>query len=388
MTAQPPPFPVHVLTGALGVGKTTAIAHLLATKAEDERWAVILNEFTETGIDALTLAAAARGAYDVRLVPGGCLCCASELDFTRTLVQLVREQRPVRLLVEPSGIGHPAAIAEELLQHEARGHLKLAGIICLVDGLRATQLLAELDAEAAGTVAARSVERDQFEVSDVLVLSKADLATEAQRYAFQALAVRSFPPKRWVGEMTDGQLPPEALALREAAPTFWPARPHEHTHERAGGATAEAVASLDWPALDEGPVIRRITRRLGRAGVSWVFPAGAVFARLVLLRFLSGDAGSSEAIAVERAKGVFRTGPHAWWRLQRHAGGADAAESSWRLDSRIEVMFAPTVAGAALDEPALLAAIDAWETAFRRSLDTARAAPVNLAAPASSTPAA
>ncbi len=386
--ALPPPFPVHVLTGPLGVGKTTAIAHLLGTKAEDERWAVILNEFTETGIDALTLAAAARGAYDVRLVPGGCLCCASELDFTRTLVQLVREQRPVRLLVEPSGIGHPAAIAEELLQHEARGHLQLAGIICLLDGLRAAQLWAEWQAtqaaEAAGLpLPERSVERDQFEVADVVVLSKADLATPEQRAAFAALTAAAYPAKRWVGEMVDGELPAAALSPRSAdqrSPVFLPARPTLHAagqHEHGG---RDEVVGIAWPEMGGGEVVRRTTRRLGRVGVSWVFPATCLFARLPLLRFLESHpvgermAAPTAAWAVERAKGVVRTGAYAWWPLQSSAGGVGARESQWRLDSRLEVMFLTNG-----DDTALAAGIEAWERALRQSLAIASAAPVNLA---------
>ncbi len=421
----PPPFPVHVITGALGVGKTTAIAHLLANKPEEERWAVILNEFTETGIDALTLAAAARGAYDVRLVPGGCLCCAGELDFTRTLVQLVHEQRPVRLLVEPSGLGHPAAIAEELLQHEARGHLQLGGILCLVDGLRAERLWAEMEAarlavaEGAAALPERSTERDQFEVADVLVLSKADLATPAQRAAFAALAAASDPPKRWVGEMVDGQLPEAAWTLRDplrdvpavallaagtasaaqapsGLPSRWPLSAHRpalhaaehaaahtaHAHPPTDGAAMEPLVVLAWPEVT-GPVVRRITQRLGRYAVSWTFPAPLVFARLPLLRFMqSGGAGTAQ-VTVERAKGVFRTGPNDWWNLQQYAGGVGAQPSGWRLDSRLEVLLLPAPVGAA-DAPvaaqqAMLQVVAAWEAALQQAEACARQAPVNLA---------
>jgi len=376
-----PPFPVHVITGPLGVGKTTVIGHLLAHKGEDERWAVILNEFTETGIDALTLAAAARGAYDVRLVPGGCLCCAGELDFTRTLVQLVREQPPVRLLIEPSGIGHPAAIAEELLQHEARGHLRLAGIVCLLDGLRAERLWAEWQAVDAALAEGRepperSIERDQFEVADVAVLSKADLATPAQRAAFHSLVEACFPAKRWSGEMVDGALPVEALMPRtpgQGRGAVLPVRPALHAAAAHHHGDGDEVTSLVW---SEGAGVRRLTRRLGRVGVSWMFGAEQQFARLPLLRFLERQVARMETgtVRVERAKGVMRTGGHAWWALQLHAGGIGAAETPWRLDSRLEVMFLP---GA--DETGLAAAIDEWEAALRASLATARGAPVNLA---------
>ena len=108
------PVPVWVVTGPLGCGKTTILAHLMADKPPDKRWVVLLNEFTDAGIDALTVAAAAQGAYDVRLVPGGCLCCAGEADFRRTLQELLAPEGnpPARILVEPSGIGHPAGIVE------------------------------------------------------------------------------------------------------------------------------------------------------------------------------------------------------------------------------------------------------------------------------------
>jgi len=65
----------HVITGSFGSGKTTAIRRLMAQKPEGELWVVILNEFTDAGIDALQVAQSARGKYDVRLVAGGCLCC-------------------------------------------------------------------------------------------------------------------------------------------------------------------------------------------------------------------------------------------------------------------------------------------------------------------------
>ena len=61
----------HVITGSFGSGKTTAIRRLMSTKPESELWVVILNEFTDAGIDALQVAESARGSYDVRLVAGG-----------------------------------------------------------------------------------------------------------------------------------------------------------------------------------------------------------------------------------------------------------------------------------------------------------------------------
>ena len=55
------PIPTNLISGFLGAGKTTAILHLLRQKPADERWAVLVNEFGEIGIDGAILAG--EGAY-------------------------------------------------------------------------------------------------------------------------------------------------------------------------------------------------------------------------------------------------------------------------------------------------------------------------------------
>jgi G3E family GTPase len=323
-----PPIPTHVITGSLGVGKTTAIARLFAAKPESERWVVILNEFTESGIDVLTVAGQARGEFDVRLVPDGCLCCASELDFTRTLRELVRGQRPARLFVEPSGIGHPAAIVEELLTHQSHGALSLESVVCLVDPSRVAPVLA-----GAG------VARDQAEVADVLVLSKADLATAAQKSVFASLAAEFYPPKRWIGMAPHGELPAQALAPPAPRAPFaiLPPAPAEH-------ATGPSVPSENTPLPALGAE-RRASTRLARGVAAWTFERRIGFARPRLLARLERSA----ELGAERVKGVFRTGPEHWALVQVVDGRVEMQESSWRRDSRVEVLLAP---GAAPDWPA------------------------------------
>lgn len=66
--------PTNIITGFLGVGKTTAILHLLATKPAHEKWAVLVNEFGEIGIDGAIMSE--QGAM-IKEVPGGCLCCTA-----------------------------------------------------------------------------------------------------------------------------------------------------------------------------------------------------------------------------------------------------------------------------------------------------------------------
>lgn len=350
-----------VITGALGAGKTTAIARLMAEKPPDENWIVILNEFTESGIDALTVAGGARGVFDIRLVPGGCLCCAGELDFARQLRELTRVTRPDRLIIEPSGIGHPAAITEELMQHQTYGSLAIESIVCLVEPKRAGELLA----------AAESVERAQAEVADVLVLSKAELASDTERAAFDALVSGLYPPKRWSGEMRAGELPRQAIAphageriassvarsgahAREAASAQHTDHHGDHDHD-----ANDAPAPRDSPAepikLGAFTAARRTQSAVGRQGVAWTIDRSAVFARPRLLALLNSAGEGAPLDGIERFKGVFRTGPETWLLVQRAGDELSAQESSWRRDSRAEALF---VAGASAHPSAIEAALE------------------------------
>ena len=76
-------IPTNIITGFLGVGKTTAIMQLLKTKPENERWAVLVNEFGEVGVDGSLLKPEDKSSQDVFIseVPGGCMCCAAGLPM-------------------------------------------------------------------------------------------------------------------------------------------------------------------------------------------------------------------------------------------------------------------------------------------------------------------
>ena len=78
----------NLITGFLGSGKTTSILHLLANKPTDEKWAVLVNEFGEVGIDGALLADS--GAL-LKEIPGGCMCCVNGLPMQVGLNTLQRK---------------------------------------------------------------------------------------------------------------------------------------------------------------------------------------------------------------------------------------------------------------------------------------------------------
>lgn len=321
-----PSIAVNIITGALGAGKTTAIARLLATKPSQERWVVILNEMTDAGIDALTVASAAVGAYDVRAIPGGCLCCTGEEDFQQQLGHLVLE-RPTRILIEPSGIAHPGAVIDELRVYERAGSLQLLSTIVLLDAPRLHVL----------TSPQLSTEREQVEVADVLLLSKAELATHDEQQQFLSAASNLFPPKRWIGLCASGNLPVEALQPPSADFSFESMASAGRTpHRHASPHAHRDIVAREF-AFRRSIIQARTQHLLGRWACGWNIPSEVIFDKQ---RW--GQVERSPLMeGVERLKAVLRMGIEHRLLIQCDRGEFSLTEVTWRQESRIEVQMKP-----------------------------------------------
>lgn len=127
---------VSIITGFLGVGKTTFIKNLLSLRPANEKWAVIVNEFGQVGVDALLLE---DKSVVIKQIPGGCACCAAQLPFQLALNQLLKTDKPNRILIEPSGLGHAKEIANILQQSQYDHWLTLNSVVTLVDPMQFQQ---------------------------------------------------------------------------------------------------------------------------------------------------------------------------------------------------------------------------------------------------------
>ena len=179
--------------GFLGAGKTTAILNLLKQKPADEKWAVLVNEFGQVGIDGAIFAAS--GAI-VREVPGGCLCCAVGLPFQVAVNRLLTDVRPDRLLIEPTGLGHPKRVLDRLAGGYFRTVLDVRASICLVDPRKLS--------DSRYTSHENFV--DQIALSDVLAANKMDMANQAAVESFERWANGSRPRKAVIAQTVQGQL--------------------------------------------------------------------------------------------------------------------------------------------------------------------------------------
>lgn len=200
---QRSPIPTNLITGFLGVGKTTAIRALLADHPADQHWAVLVNEFGEVGVDRALID---QPEITVQEVAGGCLCCVSAPAFTTALNRLIRQHRPDRILIEPSGLGHPARVLETLTGPLYAGVLDVRATVCLLDArhLRSTRHLAH------------ETFADQIHLADVLVANKADCYSDADRAAFEDFITRVQPVKRRIGITEQARFDPDWLDLRRS----------------------------------------------------------------------------------------------------------------------------------------------------------------------------
>ncbi|MBM3115881.1 CobW family GTP-binding protein [Jeongeupia naejangsanensis] len=315
-------IPVNLVTGFLGVGKTTALTRLLADKPANEYWAIIVNEFGEVGIDGATLSSNGED-LNVAEVPGGCICCTTSPMLRTTLTKLARGRRPDRLLIEPSGLGHPAGIVDLLRDPFLSKAYQTRAVITLIDPRHL--------GDARYTT--HETWRDQIELADVLVLNKTDLADADQLAYAHRFAAALYPPKLDVVEARQGAFDPALLDLSLLAER-WPAASGVKTAAHALAPRRTVVnaraAPLFWPE-------RNLQTSLDSESCGWVFPPETQFDSALLAELF--EAAGQHLPGLTRAKGVFNT-ERDWYRLDWVDGMTGAAVSAYRRDSRAEFIVA------------------------------------------------
>ncbi|GAB3420307.1 GTP-binding protein [Haloparvum alkalitolerans] len=181
-------IPVTILSGSLGAGKTTLLNHLLR-HAGDRDVAVLVNDMGDVNVDADLVAEGSDLDVEggVAELSNGCICCELQDDLETAVVRLARNREFDHLVVESSGISEPAPVAR-LFTTESRV-AALYDVNALVTVVDARQFR---DAFAGEGTPERRADPDaderplsdllveQVEVSNVVLLNKADLCTDAE----------------------------------------------------------------------------------------------------------------------------------------------------------------------------------------------------------------
>lgn len=301
-------IPTHVIAGPLGAGKTSLIRQLFAQRPAAERWAVLVNEFGQIGLDAALLAQSDDGIA-IGEVAGGCLCCVNGMPFQVGLGRLLRKARPDRVFIEPSGLGHPHQLLMQLAQAPWAGVLAVQPLLMVLDAQALARGEPLPDAQQAALPACA-----------LLIFNKSQAVDERARL----LITRRFPNISgcWTenGELPLNQVP--GFSTGGNRPLFEQRRPVGNF---------QGAMPVLW--TDATQPICQAQAGEGGWSVGWRWHPSQRFDAQWLRDALG-------AWPWKRAKGVIHS-TEGWQSFNAVAGSAAAWQpSEWRQDSRLELIFA------------------------------------------------
>jgi G3E family GTPase len=172
--------PVTVLTGFLGAGKTTLLNRILS-EDHGKKYAVIVNEFGEIGIDNDLLVESDEEIYEMN---NGCICCTVRGDLVRVIENLMkRKGRFDGIIVETTGLADPGPVAQTFfMDDDVRAKTRLDAIVTVAD---AKHLSARLDDTQEA--------QEQIAFADVILLNKTDLVDRPTLAAIES-RIRAMNP--------------------------------------------------------------------------------------------------------------------------------------------------------------------------------------------------
>jgi G3E family GTPase len=195
-------IPVTVLTGYLGAGKTTLLNRILSEN-HGKRFAVVINEFGELGVDNDLVVDADEEVFEMN---NGCICCTVRGDLIRIIGGLMkRKGRFDGIIVETTGLADPAPVAQTFfVDEDVKRATRLDAIVTVVD---AKHLPARLKDS--------SEAQEQVAFADILVLNKMDLVTEAEAAEVERL-IKAINPYAEIRRSTKSDVPLDAVIGRDA----------------------------------------------------------------------------------------------------------------------------------------------------------------------------
>jgi G3E family GTPase len=217
--------PVTVLTGYLGAGKTTLLNRIL-TERHGKKYAVIINEFGEAGVDADLVVGADEEIFETN---NGCICCTVRGDLIRIIGGLMkRADKLDGMIIETTGLADPAPVAQTFfMDDDVKARTRLDAIVTVVDAKHFHQRLDDShEAE------------DQVAFADVIVLNKVDLVSSEELAAVET-TIRRINKFAVIHRTERSQVPLDKILNRGAfdlerilkiEPAFLDEEGHGHHH--------------------------------------------------------------------------------------------------------------------------------------------------------------
>jgi G3E family GTPase len=219
-------IPVTVLTGYLGAGKTTLLNRILS-EPHGKKYAVIVNEFGEIGIDNDLIVDADEEVFEMN---NGCICCTVRGDLIRIINGLMRRKGKFdAIIVETTGLADPAPVAQTFFVDENVGNkARLDAVVTVADAKWLCDRLK--DAPEA---------KNQIAFADVILINKTDLVSDAELREVEA-RIRGINPYAKLHRTQRAQIPLGEVLDRKAfdlerildiEPAFLEADDHDHHHD-------------------------------------------------------------------------------------------------------------------------------------------------------------
>lgn len=248
-------IPATIVTGFLGSGKTTLLRHILEN-ANGRRIAVIVNEFGELGIDGDILRGCGIGCEDdakeqagqLYELANGCMCCTVQEEFYPVMRELIARRGDIdHILIETSGLALPKPLVQAFNWPEIKNACTVDAVITVVD-VPATAA-GQFAANPAAVDAQRKQDpnldhesplhelfEDQLISSDLVVLSKVDLASDTDRAHVEVIVREEVPPQVKIVAADHGRLDLGVLlGLASASEDSIHLRQGHHEHEHEDG---------------------------------------------------------------------------------------------------------------------------------------------------------
>jgi G3E family GTPase len=213
---QPSPetIPVGVLVGFLGSGKTTTLNHLLKG-VHGKKIAVVVNEFGAVDVDSALVAREVTADAELISLSNACICCKLRGDLLRAVHDLTERFDLDYILVESTGLGEAAPIAQTFFAPDLQGRVRLDAVIDVVDAAHFWDTYEDAGAEGqiAGDEGPRGLAEllaGQIEFADVVLLNKTDLAGPEATARLEAF-VRELNPRARIQRTRFGDADPETL---------------------------------------------------------------------------------------------------------------------------------------------------------------------------------
>lgn len=239
-------IPITIITGFLGVGKTTLL-HSMLKNANGKRIAVLVNEFGEMDVDGNLIQASCGDECNLIELSNGCICCTVQEEFLPSMLELIERKDEIdHIVIETSGLAMPNPLVKAVNWPDLKLHITVDAVVTVVDAVgMATGQICDRERVQAQRLADESLDHetpieelflDQLTCADLVLVSKRDLVDDATyEEVLQTITKRARPNVKIIPAV-QGEVSNEVLiGLEASAEDDLPNRHSIHDQHHAHG---------------------------------------------------------------------------------------------------------------------------------------------------------